>query len=559
MRTVQIGTILWLVVACGSSGGGTAGVGGGNTGGTGGTLTGGTGGLNLDGSIPNDGAAGSTLCTPGTLTCSGLTPQFCEANGTWSSDVPCPYACTAGKCTGSCVPGTDQCKFGRTQACGTDAEWGPKVECEFGCDTNGKCRTGCNPGEFNCFGNQVQQCQPGPPPQWVPTATTCNANSGQVCDKATGTCQPVQTTGGTTPTAEYYQYAIFQTNGSAFLGGYDVTSWGDRLYVNRGGQNLDVYKVTLLDSDGDGKLEPNQHPNNPNETGPIEQRVLELVTTYTKTGNGAPMGPASTSSLHAQSNNDIYSLGPTRNGSITLWDFQTQASSVVVQPATTQPVLSFIGYGFDEARWYGGNESYRRIYSFHEPTKSWVLEFQYPNLAGSHMDGMEVVVSPKTGEQFVYVTDMTSDFIGQYRRDDALGWVQEELFEYDDATSSAIEGFGFGTLNHFWAAAGTYLYELGGGDIQEDLEPCPLGKQACGGNNPSCPSGELCLGGCCSPNPCPNDGTYCGGGQSCATGEVCQNNCCISQCPSGVQACGSGLPACTGGKVCQNGCCATIG
>ena len=119
-------------------------------------------------------------------------------------------------------------------------------------------------------------------------------------------------------------------------------------------------------------------------------------------------------------------------------------------------------------------------------------------MAGSHMDGMEVVVSPKTKEQYVYVSDMTSDFIGQYKRGDNGGWVQEKLYEYNDSTKSMVEGFGFGTLSHFWATGGTYLYELGGGDIQKDLDPCPSGKQACGPNYPECPTGQYCKTGCCA-------------------------------------------------------------
>jgi hypothetical protein len=173
---------------------------------------------------------------------------------------------------------------------------------------------------------------------------------------------------------------------------------------------------------------------------------------------------------------------------------------------------------------------------------------------------MDVVVSPKTGEQFVYVSDMTSDFIGQYRRDDVQGWVQEQLFKYADSTASSVEGFGFGALKHFWATSGLFLYELGGGEIQEDLEPCPLGKQACGGTLPACPGTDLCLAGCCSPNPCSNGAQYCGTGQpSCPAGQLCQNSCCISQCPPGIEACGTGLPACPTGKICQSGCCAKIG
>jgi len=573
MRKGYLWAAAVLAVSCGDSGGGgvTGGTGAVSQGGSGnqsGSGTGGSaasstgGGINLGGSGNEDaGSDAPVKCTPGTKSCSGLTPQFCEADGTWTQDTACAYACKDGTCYGSCLPGTDQCKLGKTQACGTDAEWGPKTDCEFGCDTNGKCRTACNAGEFHCNGNEVQQCDPGPPAKWVPKspATTCAASTGQTCDDKTGTCVSCPLIGSTTPTAEYYQYAVFATSGGVFKGGYDVTSYGDFIYVNRSSTFIDVYKVTLLDSDGDGKLEPNQHPSNPKETGPIETRQLDFVQSYAKSGDNAPTGPASTSSLRALSNTEIHSLGPTKNGSVTRYDFASKANTVILQPSAASLTFSFFGYGADEKVWYAANESGRRVYSFHEPTKAWTVEFCYPDLAGSHMDGMDVVVSPKTGIQYVYVSDMTSDFIAQYRRDDAQGWVQEALYKYADTTSSSLEGFGFGALKHFWATSGTYLYELGGGEIQEDLEPCPAGKQACGSGLPACPNAGICVGGCCSTNPCQNGQQYCGGGQACAAGQVCTNSCCESQCPSGKTPCGAGLPACPTGNACQNGCCVKIG
>ena len=325
-------------------------------------------------------------------------------------------------------------------------------------------------------------------------ATTCNAASGQACDAQTGTCKTLAPIGGTTPTGTYYQYAVFQVGQSAYLGGYDVDSYGDFIYVNRSSQYLDVYKVTLLDSDGDGKLEPNQHPQNPKDTGPIEERKLELVKTLTKSADGVPLGTASHAELYALSDR-IDMLGPTHDGVISEYLFGSGTTNVIAQP-TTPLTLSVFGFGDADGKWYAGGESNRRVYSYDQASKSWVAEFEYPSLAGSHMDGMEVVVAPKTGEQYVYISDMTSDFIAQYHRD-PTGWVQANLYQYSDQTGTAVEGFGFGALDHFWVTSGSYLYEIGGGDIEEFLSPCQDGKQACGSAGQQCAANQSCVSGCC--------------------------------------------------------------
>ena len=125
--------------------------------------------------------------------------------------------------------------------------------------------------------------------------------------------------------------------------------------------------------------------------------------------------------------------------------------------------------------WYASNESYRRVFVHDAATDEWGLAFYYPDLAGSHMDGIEVVTDPRDATPFVYVSDMTSDFIGQYRKDPDDGWVQHNLFSYVGTVGTAVEGMGFGPNLHFWICSGVGLAELGGGDIQEFVEPAPAG------------------------------------------------------------------------------------
>ncbi len=487
-----------LIAACGSSGNnGVAGSGavgnggGGNSGGTsgsGGVSTGPCtpGAKQCNGSTPescdasgawqagspcpfacNAGACAGS-CTPGAGQCKGLTPQTCDASGKWVDGTDCQFSCTNGACSGSCAPGDKKCKLDFPQTCGSDGVWQSGAKCEYGC-VAGDCKEACKAGEFHCEGNEIQVCDVGPPPHWVSQSpqTKCSAASGQKCDEATGSCVTLTPIGTTTANGKYYQYATF-SSADGFQTAYDVDSYENKIYVNRSGSNMDVYEVTLLDTDGDGKLEPDQHPNNPLATGPIEQRTLKLLKTYTKTGDGVPLGGGSVAELYALSDR-VYSLGPSHNGGITEFMLNTGVNTPVAIPADTSVYCSQMGFGDLDGKWYCSNEGARRVYSWHAPSNSWVAEFAYPDLAGSHMDGMEVIVSPKTGEQYVFVSDMTSDFIGQYRKD-PTGWVQVNLFEYADSTSSYVEGFGFGALNHFWATSGTYLYELGGGDLAQYLE-----------------------------------------------------------------------------------------
>ena len=147
--------------------------------------------------------------------------------------------------------------------------------------------------------------------------------------------------------------------------------------------------------------------------------------------------------------------------------FATGVTTKVVDSPTFG--LSLLGYDDVNDVWYAAYEIPRYVYSWNGT--SWQFEFEYPNLAGSHMDGLEVVTDPNTGTPYVYVSDMTSDFLGQYRYDTATSaWVQQNLFAYT-GTSADVEGMGFGALGHFWATGWNELYEIGGGDLGGYVEP----------------------------------------------------------------------------------------
>ncbi len=319
----------------------------------------------------------------------------------------------------------------------------------------------CVAGEFHCQGAKVMACDTAvQPPAWTPI-DTCNPAASEGCDRTTGTCEVLQPVGSNVPTGVYYQFADFRTATSEFKGGYDVDGWDDRLYVVRNATSIDVYQLGLLDSDGDGVFEPNQHPDNPDEPGELEIRSLTFLETIATPHSAAPNG----NELLVLEDR-LYLGGLKISESIF-----NGATSVFSMKPTWLGRFSHLGYDDQRGMLYASNEQRRRVLQHDATDDTWGIAFVYPTLAGAHMDGMEVVTDPETGIAYVYVSDMTSDFIGQYRLDREEGWVQENLFAYDGTTGSLVEGMGFGPLHHFWATGGSALYEVGGGDLAEYTEP----------------------------------------------------------------------------------------
>ena len=343
-------------------------------------------------------------------------------------------------------------------------------DCVTGVCTDGLCRL-CRAGDYGCFGNWLRLCLPDGD-SWE-DVEHCNPIAGYVCNALDGVCEPVEPLGlgPDDPTGEYYRFAHFTTADSVFLGGADVDSLDDRIYVNRDGAHVDVYTVLLLDSDGDTVLERNQHPDNPENTGPIEERVLTFVETY-----DIPIGATHNNELYITPDSIIFTRSTSEPGDIFEYDIALGTVTTIVDVATGlwNQVL-----GYDEVNhiWYTAIPYERWVYSYDPIEIEWVLEFAYPNLAGDHSDGLEVVTDPETGTPYVYCSDMTSNFIAQYRKDDDGLWVQENLFSYANPDAEHVEGMGFGALGHFWITNEGYgvpsgvhgLYEVGGGDMDAYL------------------------------------------------------------------------------------------
>lgn len=331
----------------------------------------------------------------------------------------------------------------------------------------------CLAGQYTCMGARVMSCNTLGDPYWE-EFQVCDPAANQFCDISVPGCAPLEPIGGVEPSGEYYLYSTFSPTVDGFDTIADVDSYGNRIwFVAWASGQLTVagYDVTLLDTDGDGMLEPHQHPDSGDEPGPIEPRVFTFVQSFPISNDGAIPHQME---LHA-TDTTISWAGPNQ---ITAYDLATGTTSQVAPKSAwinshVYPYLAFLGYDDVNDVWYSGNESARRVFQYDAQTQTWGYAFEFPVLAGDHMDGMDVVTDVRTGIPYVYVSDMTSNFIGQYRHDPVVGWVQENMFSYADASGVSVEGFGFGALSHFWVGGWDQnsFYEIGGGDLTEFLDP----------------------------------------------------------------------------------------
>ncbi len=458
-------------------------------------------GLTGDGAAPGDGSQTngdgggcSDRCNDGDHRCNGTALERCERGQTgctdWVLEQDCasagqvcddtsgqpvcltPQTCDDGiqnqdetdiDCGGICDP----CPVG--SGCGNDQD------CDSGVCSNGVCKV-CRSGSFRCFGNWVQSCK-ADESDWE-NSQHCDPAAEQICDPVSGSCVGAQPLGNTTPTGVYYQYAEFCTADGVFLGGFDIGSLGEDLYVNRDGQHIDIYHVELEDTDGDGLLEPNQHPENPDEPGEIEYRTITLIETLDipiSDHSGTLCDGWSTCSNELYPSQDAIFFTSQASGrmGVDRYDRTTQQVSVVAPLPNNLGLNQVLGFDDINNQWFTLNYE-RHVYFYHEQTAEWALAFVYPSLAGVHADGLEVVTDPSTNIPYVYVSDMTSDFLGQYVRGSDGRWQQSNLFAYNRGAGDYIEGMGFGALGHFWMSAvvnpsniheTNCIYEIGGGDL----------------------------------------------------------------------------------------------
>lgn len=262
------------------------------------------------------------------------------------------------------------------------------------------------------------------------------------------------------PDGKYYVYSTATDSDLGVNNIFDVDSYGSYIYANIGGGSIARWTVGLS-----GGTDPHRHPDNPDDTGPMVARTFSAPTIYQNTG----IGPASYSEIYATADALYYRDSGGQwggiGGNLIKYDLASGTTSIELTSAG-----SFLAYDEATGTWYTGHENNRGVYSWNG--SGWDLEFTYDNMAGSHMDGMEFV----NGAMFV--SDMTSDYILQATYNSNTGqWEKKNLFQYNDPTSTYVEGMGFGAFDHFWAGAGNRLIEIGGGKLQQQVtvpEPASL-------------------------------------------------------------------------------------
>ena len=177
---------------------------------------------------------------------------------------------------------------------------------------------------------------------------------------------------------------------SVFLGGGDVDSYGDLIYINNSehtGQGLlDVYRIGVSDP-----VMVNQHPDNPLATDPVIQRTLTHIKTYTIPKLSRPM----CGELYAV-DGGVYFLGESLSedaGDVFYYDFNSGVTSVICDNNYDGDSLFIALLGYDDVNdvWYAGlSFDYnavigRIVYSFNKAKNIWEKEFEYEDMHGGHL------------------------------------------------------------------------------------------------------------------------------------------------------------------------------
>ena len=245
------------------------------------------------------------------------------------------------------------------------------------------------------------------------------------------------------------EYVIF-TGGAVYSG--EITAY--------------IYRVETA---GD----PETHPDNPDNTGPINPRTYTFVSSHYMGNYGSAHDNAfyvDETGIYYGASDNGYDGDPgwatLMGGAIWRWDFQWNLLECVVTPAA--PGTQTLARNDLNGDWWAGSGN-RRMYKW--DGTAWVYQFTAPHLGGGHHDGLEII------ENSLYVSDMTSDAIQQFRLDNDGNLMDPPTIPYRTfyyTASPSVEGLGFEPNGHIWfTGGGAGLFEIGGGDLQVSLSGIP--------------------------------------------------------------------------------------
>jgi hypothetical protein len=234
----------------------------------------------------------------------------------------------------------------------------------------------------------------------------------------------------TAEAGEYYMYANFSTSNSAFLGGFDVDSYGDYLYVNRDGSTIDRYTVTTATSSG---TDVNTHLSNigpdgidgttDDNKGAMAVRTLTHDQSYTVPA----IGSTSMSEIYATATG-LYFCDDAEQ--VSFYQFSDGSTTKIISATPNNTYgLSQLARQQD-GTWWASDES-NRIYQYNDGTNVWDLKINHTvTTGGDHLDGLEIVWLDVTNdnvanaEEWIFAADMTSNYMTRYN----LAGVSQEVY-----------------------------------------------------------------------------------------------------------------------------------
>lgn len=276
--------------------------------------------------------------------------------------------------------------------------------------------------------------------------------------------------------SDYFVYSQFETGG---WGSYGVTGFvgkdgADRIiyYSNAWPNGAIAHLVRVSIPAGEN---PNQHPSNPDATGPIALRAFTQELDF-------PLGvnPGHESEFYVADQGATIYLGASVGIRKYVYNQTLGTYVYACDIAPAAPIDEGFGsqslaYDPSTDTWYAGaiswnsfpGETQRKIWKYQGSQGAngiWELAFTYTTAQEwSHHDGMELL----NGNLFL--ADYQGDYIYEYSASGTL------LKTYThDPLQHELEGMGFGALQHFWVGShGSTITEFGGGSIQKTINNNP--------------------------------------------------------------------------------------